>query len=241
MNSNTKKRCKVQCTFCGKIYKSPSLYNRHVSYCKKKPIEKSPTPLKKETEEISIVSLNRKMNRVLDILYVQSERIKHMEKLLESRNKIIRDKLKWLTDNIDSPHCFDNCLKNLILTREHYDYITKNGYTKGYCDLVEELLDPYKEMIYSFTTNNQTYIYLNKKDKWVEFTKKHAFTIYCKIQQKLIQIALTVKLPENLYLQYNQIIYGTSNRSVDIKVKIKTMIHKNTITSIESLLNKYKK
>ena len=181
------------------------------------------------------------MNRVLDILYVQSERIKHMEKLLESRNKIIRDKLKWLTDNIDSPHCFDNCLKNLILTREHYDYITKNGYTKGYCDLVEELLDPYKEMIYSFTTNSQTYIYLNKKDKWVEFTKKHAFTIYCKIQQKLIQIALTVKLPENLYLQYNQIIYGTSNRSVDIKVKIKTMIHKNTITSIESLLNKYKK
>ena len=231
----------MQCTFCGKIYKSPSLYNRHVSYCKKKPIEKSPTPLKKETEEISIVSLNRKMNRVLDILYVQSERIKHMEKLLESRNKIIRDKLKWLTDNIDSPHCFDNCLKNLILTREHYDYITKNGYTKGYCDLVEELLDPYKEMIYSFTTNSQTYIYLNKKDKWVEFTKKHAFTIYCKIQQKLIQIALTVKLPENLYLQYNQIIYGTSNRSVDIKVKIKTMIHKNTITSIESLLNKYKK
>ena len=231
----------MQCTFCGKIYKSPSLYNRHVSYCKKKPIEKSPTPLKKETEEISIVSLNRKMNRVLDILYVQSERIKHMEKLLESRNKIIRDKLKWLTDNIDSPHCFDNCLKNLILTREHYDYITKNGYTKGYCDLVEELLDPYKEMIYSFTTNNQTYIYLNKKDKWVEFTKKHAFTIYCKIQQKLIQIALTVKLPENLYLQYNQIIYGTSNRSVDIKAKIKTMIHKNTITSIESLLNKYKK
>lgn len=231
----------MQCTFCGKIYKSPSLYNRHVSYCKKKPIEKSPTPLKKETEEISIVSLNRKMNRVLDILYVQSERIKHMEKLLESRNKIIRDKLKWLTDNIDSPHCFDNCLKNLILTREHYDYITKNGYTKGYCDLVEELLDPYKEMIYSFTTNSQTYIYLNKKDKWVEFTKKHAFTIYCKIQQKLIQIALTVKLPENLYLQYNQIIYGTSNRSVDIKAKIKTMIHKNTITSIESLLNKYKK
>ncbi len=231
----------MQCTFCGKIYKSPSLYNRHVSYCKKKPIEKSPTPLKKGTEEISIVSLNRKMNRVLDILYVQSERIKHMEKLLESRNKIIRDKLKWLTDNIDSPHCFDNCLKNLILTREHYDYITKNGYTKGYCDLVEELLDPYKEMIYSFTTNSQTYIYLNKKDKWVEFTKKHAFTIYCKIQQKLIQIALTVKLPENLYLQYNQIIYGTSNRSVDIKVKIKTMIHKNTITSIESLLNKYKK
>ncbi len=236
-----KKKCCVQCRFCEKIYKSPSLYQRHMSYCKKKPIETSPTPLKKEKEEISIVSLNRKMNKVLDILYVQSERIKHMEKLLESRNKIIRDKLKWLTDNIESPHWFDKCLENLILSREHYDHITKNGYTKGYCDLVEEMIYPYKEMIYSFTTSNLTYVYLNNTDKWVEFTKQHALKLYCKIQQKLIQIALTVELPTNLYLQYNQIIYGTNSQSVDIKAKIKTMIHKKTLISMESLLNKYEK
>ena len=41
-----KKKCCVQCRFCEKIYMSPSLYQRHMSYCKKKPIEKSPTPLK---------------------------------------------------------------------------------------------------------------------------------------------------------------------------------------------------
>ena len=51
MNTKTKKRkCRVQCRFCEKIYKSPSLYQRHMSYCKKKPIETSPTPLKKEKE-----------------------------------------------------------------------------------------------------------------------------------------------------------------------------------------------
>ena len=95
--------------------------------------------------------------------------------------------------------------------------------------------------MYSFTTINLTYVYLNNTDKWVEFTKQHALKLYCKIQQKLIQIALTVKLPVNLYLQYNQIIYGTNSQSVDIKAKIKTMIHKKTLISMESLLNKYEK
>ena len=242
MNAQTKiKKCVIKCTFCNKTYKSGSLFKRHHSSCKKKPIEKSPTPLKRETEQISLIELNRKMNNVLDLLYVQSERLKHVEKMLESRNKIIKDKLQWLTDNVTAIHCFDNCLKNISLNREHYDHVTKNGYLKGYCDMIEEVIHPYKDMIYSFTTGKKSYIYLNNVDKWVEFTKEHANSLYCKIKQQLIKIALTVELPVNVYLEYNQIIYGFNSQSIDIQAKIKSTIHSKTLIGMETLLNRYEK
>ena len=235
------KKCIIKCKFCDKTYKSSSLFKRHVSYCKKKPIEISttPTPLKRETEQVSMIELNRKMNTLLELFHIQSERLKHVEKMLESKNKIIRDKLQWLIDNVASPHCFDNCLNNIVLHREHYDHVTKNGFVKGYCELIEEIIHPYKEMIYSFTTGNKSYIYLNNVDKWVEFTKNHANSLYCRIKQQLIKVALTVELPMNTYLEYNQIIYGTNSQSIDINAKIKTAIHNKTLIGMETLLNKY--
>ena len=35
-----KKKFCVQCRFCEKIYKSPSLYQRHMSYCKKNQLKR---------------------------------------------------------------------------------------------------------------------------------------------------------------------------------------------------------
>ena len=236
-----KVKLKFNCGFCGKKYVRHSLFERHYSVCKTKhQLTKKRRPtIQTDKEEVCILSLNRKLDRELDILYVQSERMKTMEKRLESRNKIIRNKLDWLLDNVNPPHTFKSCLNNIVLHQDLYDYVTKYGYLKGYCDLVDEMIDPYKEMIYSFTTSSITYIYIDKTQKWVEFTKAHAFQLYCRLQQKLIQIALNVTLPDNIRLLNNSIIYGTNNQSIDIKTKIKSYIHKKTLINSESLLQKY--
>ena len=238
VNGKTKKKIKFRCGHCGKEYKRHSLFDKHYAACTIKHNLKK-APIAEEKEIVTNTSLNRKLNRILDVLYVQSERLKTVEKLLESKNTAIKNKLKWLTDNVTPPHSLDNCLKNTSLNTDHYKYITQHGYTKGYCDLVEEIITPYSEMIYSFTTTHKTYIYENKKVKWVEFTKQHARRLFSKIQQHLIKVALTVSLPENIQLENNLLIYGTNYQSIDIRAKIKTHIHKNTLISIETLLNKY--
>ena len=162
-----------------------------------------------------------------------------MEKMLESRNKIIKNKLSWLIDNVIPSISFEEWLLNINIDKTHYDYVTRHGYLKGYCDIAEEMIEDCPDTIYSFTTSSLTYVFVNKKEKWIEFNKNHAFQIFCKIQQKLIQIALTVDIPDRLHLINNAIIYGTNATSIDIKTKIKTSIHKKTIIGMETLLNKY--
>jgi len=237
----TRKKIKFKCGFCGKKYIRHSLFERHFNACKTKDAlkKKRKTSIETERERVDTLSLNRKLNQVLDILYVQSERIRHMEKMLESRNKIIKNKLKWLIENATPPKSFEDCLLNIELKKTHYDHLTKHGYLKGYCDLVEEVIDDYTETIYSFTTSNITYVYINQKEKWVEFNKNHAFQLFCKIQQKLLQFALTIELPLRIQLTNNAIIYGTNSQSIDIKTKIKTFVHKKTIIGMETLLNRY--
>jgi hypothetical protein len=232
---------KFKCGFCGKLYKRHSLFEKHYTACKTKNElkKKRCSNIQYEKEEVNIISLNRKLNRVLDILYVQSERIKHMEKMLESRNKIIKNKLSWLIDNVIPSISFEEWLLNINIDKTHYDYVTRHGYLKGYCDIAEEMIEDCPDAIYSFTTSSLTYVFVNKKEKWIEFNKNHAFQIFCKIQQKLIQIALTVDIPDRLHLINNAIIYGTNATSIDIKTKIKTSIHKKTIIGMETLLNKY--
>lgn len=237
-------RFRYKCGCCKKKYSRESLFKRHYQVCHKKHnlnnIRILPPPIQNENVEINLISLNRKLSHVLELLYVQSERIKHMEKILESKNNTIRNKLKWLTEHVTPDKTFDECLLNITLNREHYNYITNYGYSKGYCDITEELVDQHKETIYSFTTSNVTYVYTNKKEKWVEFNKKHAFSMFLRIQQQLIDIAYTVEdIPEKSRLMNNTIIYGTNSQSVDIKTKIKTTIRKKTIIGIETLLTRY--
>lgn len=236
-----RKKIKFKCGFCGKQYIRHSLFERHFNACKTKDAlkKKRKTSIETEKERVDTLSLNRKLNQVLDILYVQSERIRHMEKMLESRNKIIKNKLKWLIENATPSKSFEDCLLNIELNKTHYDHLTKHGYLKGYCDLVEEVIDDYTETIYSFTTSSITYVYINQKEKWVEFNKNHAFQLFCKIQQKLLQFALTIELPLRIQLTNNAIIYGTNSQSIDIKTKIKTFVHKKTIIGMETLLNRY--
>lgn len=237
-----KVKLKFKCGFCGKKYLRHSLFERHYNSCKTKDSLKKQRkpPVQNEKEIVNVLSLNRKLNRVLDILYIQSERIKHMEKMLEAKNPTIRNKLKWLIEHVVPSDTFQDCLSKITLKRDHYNYITKHGYLKGYCDLVEEAIDDYKETIYSFTTSNMTYVYVNKKEGWVEFNKKHAFALYCRIQQQLLNVALTVEdIPDRILLMNNAIIYGTNAQSIDIKTKIKTTVCKKTVVGIETLLNRY--
>ena len=208
---------RFRCPTCKKLYTRESLFHKHFDACKTKKSFKSTTALFQTKEQINSVSLNVKLNQVLEILDVQSERIKHMEKMLESKNKIIKNKLQWLIKNATPEHTFQECLSNIQLNRYHYDYITKHGYLKGYCDIAEEIIDSYEEIIYSFTTSSITYVYINPNEKWVEFNKTHAFQIFCKIQQQLINVALTVDIPDRMQLVNNSIIYGTHSQSIDIK------------------------
>lgn len=242
---NRKYILKFQCPVCKKKYYNhkipchPNIKTRCSSSSSLNNARRPP-PIQYEKVEINIISLNRKLTSVLELLYVQSERIKHMEKMLETKNKTIRNKLKWLIEHVTPDDSFDYCLSNITLNRDHYDYITRNGYLKGYCDIAEEVIDAYKEIMYSFTTSNVIYVYINKNEKWVEFNKNHAFRLFLRIQQKLIDIAYTVEdIPDKTRLMNNIIIYGTNAQSIDIKTKIKTTLHKKTIVGIETLLNRY--
>ena len=87
------------------------MFDKHYAACTIKHALKK-TPIAEEKEIVTNSCLNRKLNRILDVLYVQSERLKTVEKLLESKNTAIKNKLKWLTDNVTPPHSLDNCLKN---------------------------------------------------------------------------------------------------------------------------------
>ena len=241
-NPTVKFKLKFKCGFCGKQYVRHSLFERHFKSCKTKDeLKKKRKPnIQSESEHVTILSLNRKLNHVLDLLYVQSERMKHMEKMLESKTPVIKNKLQWLIKNAVPSKTYDECLSSIKLNKTHYDYIAKHGYLKGYCDLAEEIIDKYKESIYSFTTSSVTYVYVNSKEKWIEFNKSHSYMLYQRIQQQLLGIALTVKdIPDRILLTTNAIIYGIQNQSIDIKTKIKSLIYTKTIVGVETLLNRY--
>ena len=139
--------------------------------------------------------------------------------------------------NANTPNSsFQQCLENLAVNSDDYDYIVENGYVKGYCDIAVKVLNQNDKLVVSH--KKEIYVYLNATDKWVAFTEEHSKKLHNQIKSKLIVLAASRPNSDNSYeLRNRNIIYGNNGKYSDIHLKIKQTIIHHTQVNTETLLS----
>ena len=133
-------------------------------------------------------------------------------------------------------YSFQQCLENLTVTNDDYEYVVENGYVKGYCDIAVKVLNQNNKLVVSH--KKEIYVYLNATDKWVAFTEEHSKKLHNQIKNKLIVVAASRPNSSKSYeLRNRKIIYGSNGKYLDIYLKIKQMLTHHTQVNTETLLS----
>lgn len=212
----------------------------------------------KSTDAKQIAKLNKtietKTAKIERLINEKNDIVNEKNKIIQEKDDIINKLLQQIADgfgssqsvesvataqfgNANAPKSsFQQCLENLTVNSDDYDYIVENGYVKGYCDIAVKVLNQNDKLVVSH--KKEIYVYLNASDKWVAFTEEHSKKLHNQIKSKLIVLAASRPNSDNSYeLRNRNIIYGNNGKYSDIHLKIKQTLTHHSQVNTETLLS----
>ena len=229
-----------RCGYCGKEYKQPALFDKHYRTCKyynnKELIFNSPFK-----DNVNIITLNNKLNKVLTLLLDQNKRISRLENNTHKTTRI-ENKLLWLNKNINGNITFQEFKNNIHVTLKDYTNLTQNGYIKGNLDIILRNINLHEKFIYCFNNDGKN-MYIYENQTWRSLTYPEFRSILNIIQRKLIIMSLDLSedisyksdLKQKELLENNRIIYG-NNKKEDYDLNIYNKLYKELKIKITDIL-----
>ena len=226
----------------------------------KQPQKQTTTTNDKSTDAKQIAKLNKtietKTAKIERLINEKNHIVNEKNKIIQEKDEIINKLLQQIADgfgssqsiesvatppfgnaNANAPKSsFQQCLENLTVNSDDYNYIVENGYVKGYCDIAVKVLNQNDKLVVSH--KKEIYVYLNATDKWVAFTEEHSKKLHNQIKSKLIVLAASRPNSDNSYeLRNRNIIYGNNGKYSDIHLKIKQTLTHHSQVNTETLLS----
>lgn len=224
----------------------------------KQPQTQTTTTNDKSIDAKQITELNKtiktKTAKIERLINEKNDIVNEKNKIIQEKDEIINKLLQQIANglcatqtvesvettqfkNANAPkYSFQQCLENITVNSDDYDYIVENGYVKGYCDIAVKVLNKKDKLVVSH--KKEIYVYLNTSDKWVAFTEEHSKKLHNQIKSKLIVLAASRPNSSNSYeLRNRNIIYGNNGKYSDIHLKIKQTIIHHTQVNTAALLD----
>ncbi len=209
-----------RCGYCCKEYTQAARFEKHFTICKYNNKKFRKVYINKKSNQITMGTLNTKLDKILLILESQNKRIGNLEKKIIKKREMTKDIKLWLNNNIKIDFDFENWKNDIEVSILDYDYVISDGCMAGYLRILFNHINKNEDrFIYAFNGGtNKFYIYNNK---WINFDKSMSNTLIYIIQRKLIIMAMDKRdsikniseRKEQELLKENSIIYG--KQSID--------------------------
>ena len=209
-----------RCGYCCKEYTQAARFEKHFTICSYNNKKFRKVYINKKSNQITMGTLNTKLDKILLILESQNKRIGNLEKKIIKKREITKNIKLWLNNNIKIDFNFENWKNDIEVSILDYDYVISDGCVAGYSRILFNNINKNQDrFVYAFNGGtNKFYIYNNE---WINFDNSISNKLIYIIQRKLIIMAMDKRdnikniseRKERELLKENSIIYG--KKSVD--------------------------